>query len=204
MKDFHYGKLDNLIEPTAFMFWTPEDRAIINAKIRSTDMVATMARIELAWKEIDRVHPFSAEFFDDAIEDAYTEFSTMIKIIGFLSALAISIASLGLLGMVVFTTETKLKEISIRKVLGATSRNLMFLLSRGFLVLLGISALIALPVSYILFENVMLINFPFHKPISLGELVFGLLVVLVIAFIVIGSQTIKATRTNPAKILKSE
>jgi ABC-type antimicrobial peptide transport system permease subunit len=204
MKDFHYGKLDNLIEPTAFMFWTPEDRAIINAKIRSTDMVATMARIESAWKEIDRVHPFSAEFFDDAIEDAYSEFSTMIKIIGFLSALAISIASLGLLGMVVFTTETKLKEISIRKVLGATSRNLMFLLSRGFLVLLGISALIALPVSYILFENVMLINFPFHKPVGPGELVFGLLVVLVIAFIVIGSQTIKATRTNPAKILKSE
>ena len=59
MKDFHYGKVDNLIGPVAFMFWTPEDRAIINAKIQSTDMLATMAKIESTWKKIDRVHPFT-------------------------------------------------------------------------------------------------------------------------------------------------
>jgi len=204
MQDFHYGKVDNLIGPVAFMSWTPEDRAIINAKIQSTDMPATMAKIESTWKKIDRVHPFDAEFYDEAIEDAYSEFSAMIKIIGLLSFLAISIASMGLFGMVVFTTETRLKEISIRKVMGASSGNLIYLLSRGFLILLSISALIALPVTYLFFENVVLTKFPYHTPVQVAELFVGLLTVLLIAFIMIGSQTMKAARSNPAEVLKSE
>jgi ABC-type antimicrobial peptide transport system permease subunit len=128
----------------------------------------------------------------------------MIKIIGFLSFLAISIASMGLFGMVVFTTETRLKEISIRKVMGASSGNLVFLLSRGFLSLLSISALIALPVTYFFFENVVLTNFPYHTPVQIAELSVGLLAVLLIAFIMIGSQTMKAARSNPAEVLKGE
>lgn len=204
MKDFHYGKVDNLIEPTAFMFWTPGERAVINAKILSSDMPATMARIESVWKKIDPVHPFQAEFFEESIEEAYREFSSMIKIIGFLSILAISIASMGLFGMVVFTTETRLKEISIRKVMGASAVNLIYLLSRGFLLLLSISAVIALPLTYIFFENYVLTRFPYHAPVQVVELFAGLLAVLLIAFIMIGSQTMKAARSNPATVLKSE
>lgn len=204
IQDFHYGKVDNLIEPVAFMFWTPGDRAIVNAKIQSPDMVATLARIESAWKKIDRVHPFQAEFYDRAIEDAYSEFSAMIKIIGFLSFLAISIASMGLFGMVVFTTETRLKEISIRKVLGATSGSLMFLLSRGFVALLALSALIALPLTYLFFERMVLIKFPYHESIGAGEMFGGLLAVFAIALVMIGSQTRRAAHSNPAEILKSE
>jgi len=204
IKDFHYGRVENLIGPVAFMFWTPGDRAIVNVKIQSTDMPATMARIESTWKEIDRVHPLKAEFYNDAIEDAYSEFSTMIKIIGVLSFLAISIASMGLFGMVVFTTETRLKEISIRKVMGASAGNLIYLLSRGFLVLLSISALIALPLTYLFFEKVVLTNFPYHTPVQIAELFVGLLAVLLIAFILIGSQTMKAARSNPVEVLKSE
>ncbi|MEP6736417.1 MAG: ABC transporter permease [Chryseolinea sp.] len=204
MQDFHYGKVDNLIEPVAFMFWTPGDRAIINVKIQSTDMLATTAKIESIWKKIDRVHPFKAEFYDETIQDAYSELSVMIKIIGFLSILTISIASMGLFGMVVFTTETRLKEVSIRKIMGATSGNLIYLLSRGFLLLLSISALIALPVTYFFFENVVLTNFPYHTPVQSAELFVGLLAVLLIAFIMIGSQTMKAARSNPAEVLKNE
>jgi ABC-type antimicrobial peptide transport system permease subunit len=167
-------------------------------------MPATMARIESVWKKIDPVHPFQAKFYDEAIEDAYSELSAMIKIIGFLSFLAISIASMGLFGMVAFTTETRLKEISIRKVLGASSGKLIYLLSRGFLALLSVSALIALPVTYLFFENVVLTKFPYHTPVQFAEMFVGLLVVLLIAFIMIGSQTIKAARSNPAEVLKIE
>lgn len=204
MKDFHYGKVENLIEPVAFMFWTPENGAVVNAKIQSKDMIATMAKIESTWKKIDRVHPLEAEFYEDSIEEAYSEFSTMIKIIGFLSFLAISIASMGLFGMVVFTTETRLKEIGIRKVMGASSGNLVYLLSRGFLVLLSISAVIALPVTYLFFESFVLTKFPYHTPVQIFELFAGLLAVLVIAFVMIGSQTVKAARSNPVEVLKSE
>ncbi len=204
MKDFHYGKVDNIVGPVAFMSWTPGDRAVINAKIQSADMPATMARIESVWKKIDRAHPFDAKFYDQEIEDAYSEFSAMIKIIGFLSFLAISISSMGLFGMVAFTTETRLKEISIRKVMGASSANLVYLLSRGFLVMLSISAFIALPVTYLFFEKIMLANFPYHTPVQIAELFVGLLAVLLIAFIMIGSQTMKAARSNPVEVLKSE
>ncbi|WP_373552113.1 ABC transporter permease [Haliscomenobacter sp.] len=144
------------------MPWTPEDRTIINAKIQSTDLLAAVGKIESTWKKVDRIHPFDAKFYEEEIEAAYSEFSAMIKIIGFLAFLAISIASMGLFGMVVFTTETRLKEIGIRKVMGASSGNLVFLLSRGFLTLLSISALIALPVTYLFFENVVLRRFPYH------------------------------------------
>jgi putative ABC transport system permease protein len=204
IRDFHYGKLDNLVGPVAFMSWTPEDGAIINAKIQSAGMAGTRAKIESAWKKIDRVHPFRAEFYDEAIEDAYSEFSTMIRIIGFLSFLTISIASMGLFGMVVFTTETRLKEIGIRKVIGASTASLIYLLSRGFLLLLSVSALIALPVTYLFFENVVLRNFPYHTPVQIAELLAGLLAVVLIACLVIGSQTVKAAESNPAKVLKSE
>jgi ABC-type antimicrobial peptide transport system permease subunit len=204
MKDFHYGKVDNFIEPVAFLPWTPENRAVINAKIQSRDLPATMAKIESIWKKLDRVHPFDAEFYEEAIEEAYSEFSVLIRIIGFLSFLAISIASMGLFGMVVFTTQTRLKEISIRKVMGASAGNLVFLLSRGFLVLLSISALIALPVTYFFFRNVVLTNFPYHTPVQMAELFVGLLAVLLIAFLLIGSQTMKAARANPVDVLKSE
>lgn len=204
MKDFHYGKVQDLIEPTALMFWTPEDQAIINAKIKSDDIPATMAKIESIWKKIDPVHSFQAQFYDEAIEEAYSELSVMIKIIGFLSFLAISIASMGLFGMVAFTTETRLREISIRKVMGANSGNLIYILSRGFIIMLAISAMIALPITFLFFENFILTSFPYHTPVRVSELFVGLFGVFVIAFAMIGSQTISAAQCNPAEVLKSE
>jgi ABC-type antimicrobial peptide transport system permease subunit len=186
------------------MFRTPEDRTIINAKIQSKDMPATLAKIESTWKKVDRVHPFQAKFYDEEIEEAYSEYSVMIKIIGFLAFLAISIASMGLFGMVAFTTETRLKEISIRKVMGATEGSLIYLLSRGFLVLLSVAALIALPITYFFFENVVLTNFPYHIPVQMTELFVGLPAVLLIAFLMIGSQTMKAAKSNPTEVLRSQ
>ncbi len=211
IKDFHYAKLDEEILPVVFMYLTPDSfltrdgrDGLVNVRVDTSDPLETMAKIEAAWKSVDPIHPFKAEFYSDSIADAYKELSAMLKVIGFLSFLAISIASLGLLGMVVYTTQTRLKEISIRKVLGASSGNLVFLLGRSFVVMLAISAAIALPVTYLFFERFVLINFPFHDPIGIAELFGGLIAVLAIAFIMIGSQTIKAAQSNPSEVLKSE
>lgn len=204
IRDFHYGKIDNQIEPVAFMFWTPENPLMINAKILPGDIQGTLGRIKKAWNKVDPSHPFQASFYKDAIEQAYSELSVMIKIIGFLSILAISIASMGLFGMVVYTTETKVKEVGIRKVMGASSLNLIFLLAKDFIWLLSVSAFVALPLTYLFFERYILMNFPYHEPVRLFELFAGLIAVILIAFLMIGSQTIKASQTNPAKVLKSE
>jgi len=128
----------------------------------------------------------------------------MIKVIGFLAFLAISIASMGLFGMVVFTTETRLKEISIRKVLGASEGKLVYLLSKGFLLLLSLAALIALPITYLFFDKVVLSNFAYHEPIRLTEILIGFLIIMIIAFLMVLSQTLKVARRNPAEVLKNE
>ena len=204
LKDFHYGKVDNKIDPVIFRYLAAEAPGFVNVKIGSTDWPATLNKIDLAWRKIDRIHPLAATFYTDEIERAYGEFSAMLKIIGFLALLAISIASMGLFGMVVFTTETKLKEISIRKVMGASEGNLIYLISKGFLILLSVSAAIALPATYFFFDEVVLPSIAYHLPIGFGEMLSGFGIVMTIAFVMIASQTLKITRTNPAEVLKNE
>jgi hypothetical protein len=129
---------------------------------------------------------------------------TMMTAAGFLAFLAICIASMGMLGMVVFTTETRVKEISIRKVLGATEMKLVYLLGKGFMLLLAIATSIALPITFLFFDRIflpMLIN---HAPISLIDLFAGASIVILVALIMIASQTLKIARANPAEVLKAE
>jgi len=203
LKDFHYETVQSPIKPVMFRY-SADPGGYLNVKISSTDLPATMAQIEKVWNKIDKVHPMEAKFYDDQIEEAYRSFSVILKVIGFIAFLAICIASLGLFGMVVFTTETKLKEISIRKVLGASEEKLVFTLSKGLLSLLAVSALVALPITYLFFTNVVLTNFAYHQPIGLSDLLIGSLIVVLVAMVLIGSQTLKAARVNPAHVLKSE
>jgi putative ABC transport system permease protein len=204
LRDFHYGKVDMPIEPVIFRYLVSEPPRFVNAKISTTDWPATLAAIDKAWHRVDPVHPLDATFYDDQIERAYSEFSAMLKIIGFLSLLAICISSMGLLGMVVFTTETRLKEISIRKVLGASIGALIYLMSRGFIALLCISAFIALPLTYLFFDKVVLNSIAFHVPIAVVDVLAPFLGVMAIALLMIGSQTFKVARSNPAEVLKNE
>jgi putative ABC transport system permease protein len=180
------------------------NKGLVNLKISTSDITATIAKIEQAWKTVDKVHPLNATFYDDAIEKAYSEISAVVKMIAVLATLAISIASLGLLGMVVFTTESRLREISVRKVLGASESSLILLLSRGFVILLGIATTVALPVTYLLFDRVFLASVAYRAPIGVVELFSGVVLVMGIAFLMIWSQTWKVARTNPAEVLKAE
>src|SRR5205814_8754819 len=128
--------------------YSSKEANMLNVKIESTDIVATRAKIDALWKKIDNVHPLDARFYDEQIEKAYDGLNASVKMAGFIAFLAIFIASLGLLGMVVFTTETRMKEISIRKVLGATEGRLLVLLGKGFFLLLFIAVAISLPLTY--------------------------------------------------------
>jgi putative ABC transport system permease protein len=204
VEDFHYETVEEKIEPTVFRYFHYGTSGYVNAKIAAKNLPAAMSGVEDAWRKVDKVHPLEATFYDDQIEEAYSQFSVMIKVIGFLAFLALSIASMGLFGMVVFTTETRLKEISIRKVLGASEQKLVYLLSKGFLFLLCLAALIALPVTYVFFDKVVLSNFAYHEPIALTETFTGFLLIMVIAFVMVLTQTLKVTRTNPAEVLKDE
>lgn len=204
MKDFHYGRSTDPEKKEVIFRYIPDKAEYINAKIDVTDWHATVTKIEKAWKKIDDVHPLEATFYDEQIAQSYGDFSSRLKVIGSLSFLAIYIASIGLLGMVVFTTETRLKEISIRKVLGASEGNLVYLLSKNFLLLLSIAAFAALTSTHFFFVKFVLADYADGVSLPWYELTIGVFIVVITAFVMIGSHTLKVARTNPAEVLKNE
>ena len=144
------------------------------------------------------------KFYSEEIKDSYEQYFVMIKTIGFLALLAIIIASLGLLGIVVFTAETRLKEITIRKLMGADILHLNYLLGRSFLILLLISACIALPSTFFLFDQLVLGDIVYRSPIGALELLSGAFVIGILSVIMILSQTYRVARANPSEVLKNE
>lgn len=204
MQNFQYGRANTKSGEEVVLRYIDDNPEYLNVKVNTTDMPALQAKIEAIWKKHDDIHPYNAKLYEDQIKEGFKGLDASMKLAGFISFLAIVIATLGMLGMVVFTTETRVKEVSIRKVLGASEGRLLFLLGKGFVILLAIATLIALPVTYLFFDNVMLPALANHAPIGWSEMTVGVVTVLFIAFALIGVQTIKIARTNPSHVLKNE
>ncbi len=202
-RDFHHAKISMPIEPFIFLK-QPRNFQHINLKVSTNDYIGLMSRLEEVWDEHDKVHPFKAEFFDEKLADSYNDYMITFKIVGFLSVLAVSIAALGLLGMAVYAAESRLKEISIRKVLGATEGSLVYLLSKGFMYMIGFASLLAVPITYYIFDRKVLGDQANRISIGVVELGLGVLVIFIIGSIMIGWQTLRAARANPASTLRDE
>ena len=177
---------------------------VLGVKVKSDNLLASMKKLEDIYKEVDPYHPFLATFYDDKIAETYQQYKATYAIISFLAFLAISISTLGLLGMVVFTTESRMKEISIRKVLGARVRNLMLLLSRDFLVMIVLAGLVAIPITLFTVENMILNEFLYKVEMGLIEILSGFTIVMVIGALTIGWQIHAAAVRNPADTLRNE
>ena len=203
LSNFHFSTLDRKIGPFIFRN-TGGDFNYVNVKLSGDNILTTMLQLEDAWKKTGSTLPFEASFYHDMIQQAYNEYSSMTKVIGYLAVLAVVIASLGLIGMVVYSTEARLTEVSIRKVFGARIRQLVFTLGKSFIVLLIIAGLIAIPATYFFFANVVLPDIAYHSAIGFFELTIGYLVIMLIALLVIGLQTLKIAVTNPVDTLRRE
>lgn len=204
MRDFQYGAANQPGHDPVVLRYRHDQAHVLNLKIQSTDLVSTYDKIRASWSTVDPIHPLDAQFYDDAIEANFAGMSASVRLAGTLAFLAVCIASMGLLGMVVYATEIRLKEIGIRKVLGAGEGKLVFLLGRAFLILLGVAALVSLPATYLFFGQLVLPTMANHLPLGWQEGIIGTGVVLGIALLMIGTQTLKAARTNPATVLKNE
>jgi putative ABC transport system permease protein len=203
VRNFHYMQLRERIK-SFFFRYDPAKFRFANVRVASTDIFESISQMESIWKSIAPEKKFTARFFEDEIEDTYSFYFTMIKICGFLAFLAISISCLGLLGMVVFTVENRIKEIGIRKVMGASEASVVVLLSKQFLKLMFIAALIAVPFTIFFFENSFLKSFEYKINIGFWEIVVSLLVLMALGLTTILSQTVRAARANPVDSLRSE
>jgi putative ABC transport system permease protein len=202
LEDFYFELFMDEIRPLVLRY-KPDEFRYANIKITGKDIPGTLDFLQKKWKQLDPVHPFNYQFFDEQLAKTNAIFRDVISIIGFISFLAISISSLGLLGMATFTAESRRKEIGIRKVMGASVKGVLLLLSKGFIYLLIIASCIAIPVSYLL-NNVWLQEFAYR--IEIGPAIFlgGLLIIFIIGLITIGSQTLRAALANPAITLRDE
>ncbi|MEP2026696.1 MAG: ABC transporter permease [Reichenbachiella sp.] len=203
VEDFNHAVLFTAIEPYAFRY-KPTEYEYLNLLVETKDYMATIDNLEAVWSQIDELHPFSATFYDEHIENTYAVFEMLIKIVAFLALLAISIAAMGLFGMSVYAVETKIKEISIRKVMGATAFKLVYILSKGYVWLLIIASLIATPLTYFLVNEVILPEFAYLTPMTIWDVLGGLMVVFFIGLVMVGFQTYRAAQTNPADTLRNE
>lgn len=179
-------------------------KGLLGVKFRSDDLPDLMQKLETAYKQFDSSHPFEAEFYEDKIAETYQAQKTTFTLISFLAFLAISISLLGLLGMAVFTTESRMKEISIRKVLGAPVMGLMILLSRNFLFLIIIAGLIAIPLAKYIVDVSILAGFSFRAETGLMDLLSGFIAMLLVAALTITWQVRQAAVRNPADLLRNE
>jgi putative ABC transport system permease protein len=202
VKDFHYRIFEHNIEPFALRH-APRYSQMLHVRLLPGDPRVAMTALGSIWKNVDGVHPFKAVFMDESIQEAYRHVSFVGGLTSFFALLAMSLACMGLIGTVTYSVSTKVKEIGIRKVLGATTASVTLALSRRFLVMLGISVAIALPAGYLL-SNLFLQLFVFR--IAVGGLILGgsALALLALGLLAIGIQAGRAALANPVQSLRSE
>lgn len=201
LKDFNFMSFKWNILPLVVRY-EPKRFRLLQISVAAGAEGPVLPKIETLWKQINPREPLSYGWYQDELYQQHMHWDDQIFFY-LLIGMALSIACLGLLGMVTYTTETRTKEVGIRKVMGATVWQIIFLLSRSFLGLLLLAGLIALPLGYMA-GRLFLQEFAYH--ISLGAETLGLCfgAMLLIGGLTIGVRTYRAALANPAESLKRE
>lgn len=171
--------------------------------IRTEDFTGTMKMIEQKWSQAAPNIPFTYSFLDQDLDQLYQSERRLGNIIGIFSGLGIFIACLGLLGLAIFITERRTKEIGIRKVLGASVASILLLLSKDFTKLILIAFAISIPLTFYM-ARTWLQDYAYRITLGVDTFVWVGVAVMSIAWITISFQSVKAALANPVKSLRSE
>ena len=201
LKNFHWNSPKSPYLPMVFRLQKANSN-LISIQL-SSDIHTSVAKVEQIYKKFFPADPFSYYFLDDFFNRQYQEENQSARLFTMFSILAIVIACLGLGGLASFTTTQRVKEISIRKVLGASVNNIVTLLSAQFLKLLLLSSLIAMPVIWIA-GNSWIDNFAFKVPMTAEVFAFPLLAFTIIAIGTVSVHIFRGASANPAEVLRSE
>jgi putative ABC transport system permease protein len=202
VKDFHIRSLQEPIQPTTMMAG-PKNCDLICATIDGHRTPETLAAVEAKWKQSLPSRPFSYFFLDEFFNRQYRSEDHFGRLFLNFAILAIFISCLGLMGLAAYSTVQRTKEIGVRKVVGASVGNIVYLLSRDFLQLVGWAFLVAAPLSWF-FVNGWLRGFAYRIGSYWWIFVLAGIMALVIALATVSFQAIKAALVNPVRSLRSE
>lgn len=203
VKDFHYEDLHLPITPYGFQLsMQPQyNYMIVHAKPGNINNI--LGTIRNSWHNLNPSEPFEYSFLDKDFQKNYDAENRLSAIVGYFTAIAILISCLGLFGLATFSAEQRIKEIGVRKTLGASVSSIVTLLSKDFLKLVAIAVLIASPLAW-LAMNKWLDSFAYRIHINWSVFVITTVLALLIALITISFQAIKAALANPVESLRSE
>jgi putative ABC transport system permease protein len=202
VKDFHFQSLHTPIRPLLFAFSNRAHNYIL-IKTSTADFARKLAAIEKAYRQVEPVFGFEFSFMEDGLNRQYAAEERTGYILAVFSFTAIVIAAFGLFGMSMLAFQQRIKEVSIRKVLGASPVNLLVLLLGGFTRLILVAVIIAVPFAWYVMDG-WLDNFTYQVTIHPLTFVAAALLLLSISWITLSYFTVKATRLNPAETLRSE
>ncbi len=203
IKDFHFDTLESKIEPLVVLQGRDENYRYILVRLDKADIREGISALEATWEGILPGYPFEYSFLDEDFNDVYAAEERMGGILRAFAAFAVLIGCLGLFGLAAYAAERRTKEIGIRKILGASITEVVALLCREFLILVGFANLIAAPVTVLLMRN-WLGRYAYRT--EMGAAVFAgvLLVTMAVALLTVIFQALRAAAANPVKSLRYE
>ena len=202
--DFHFESMHQRIVPLVmFKPSNPNFYGRVSVKISGSNIPAALSHIESTWRKFLPETPYQSTFLDDNFAKLYDAEQKQKTLLTIFACLAIFIACLGLFGLSAFAITQRIKEIGIRKVLGASVSSIVQLLSKDFLVLVAISAVLAFPVAWYAMSN-WLQDFAYRISMPLWIFIAALVIAALIALFTISFQAIKAAISNPVKSLRTE
>lgn len=202
LKDFNDNSLREAIRPVVLTS-DYNDYGTIALRLRPDRVTATMKDVEKIFTTIYPTYIYDVSFFDENIGRFYKAEAMTAQLFKVFAFLAIFISCLGLYGLVSFMAVQKTKEVGIRKVLGASIQNILYLFSREFTLLIGIAFMIAMPLAYY-FMRRWLEGFHYHAEIGWEIFVLAIILSLLIAWMTVGYKALKAATANPVKSLRAE
>ena len=203
--DFHTASLRGKVEPVV-LFNEPGLLHFASALVRvgkGQDMAKVLSQVENVWKSVAPMRPFNCIFLDEQYDALYRTEQRMGSLMSFFSGFAILVACLGLFGLATFMAERRMKEIGIRKVLGASVAGITGMLAKDFLKLVVVAIFIASPIAWWAM-NQWLADFAYRIDIQWWMFVAAGLAAVAIAFLTVSFQSVRAALANPVKSLRSE
>jgi putative ABC transport system permease protein len=203
MKDFHFHSLRTSIGPLAMALGPDDYWRYALVRIHQDNVSSTLEDIKAQWTKLFPFSPFAFRFMEEGYERQYRSEERMGKLINVFAGLAVFVACLGLLGLTSFAVEQRRKEIGIRKVLGASTRNVLWILGREFVLWVLVANVIAWPIAYVAMSG-WLRNFAYRIGVGLEIFVFSSLLTLAIALATVVFQSFRTATSNPTDSLRYE